>query len=193
MKRSLGPTERLYPMPTPLVVGGSGSDVSVLPVAWIAIAGSTPSSIVMAVRSTRHTLSLIRASGEFTVNVPSVSLAEAVDYCGIVSGRATDKFADTGLTAVPATQVATPIIEQCPLNLECKVLSEVPNGDYVLVIGEIVETLADEAILTEDGKVDVDKLDPLVYIPGTREYRGLGPKVADAFKIGRGVAKKGAE
>jgi flavin reductase (DIM6/NTAB) family NADH-FMN oxidoreductase RutF len=191
MKRSLGPTERLYPMPTPLVVGGSGSDVSVLPVAWIAIAGSTPSSIVMAVRATRHTLKLIRATGEFTVNVASVSLAQAVDYCGIVSGRTTDKFADTGLTAVPGSKIATPIVGQCPLNLECKVLSEVPNGDYVLIIGEIVETLADEAILTADGKVDVDLLDPLVYIPGTREYRRLGPKVADAFKIGRGIVKRG--
>jgi flavin reductase (DIM6/NTAB) family NADH-FMN oxidoreductase RutF len=193
MKRSLGPTERLYPMPTPLIVGGSGDNVSVLPVAWVAIAGSTPSSIVMALRSTRHTLALIRATGEFTVNIPSVSLAEAVDYCGLVSGRTTDKFADTGLTTLPGTKVATPIVEQCPLNLECKVLSETPNGDYVLVIGEILETLADEAILTADGKIDVDLLDPLVYIPGTREYRGLGPKVADAFKIGRGVAAKKSE
>jgi flavin reductase (DIM6/NTAB) family NADH-FMN oxidoreductase RutF len=193
MKRSLGPTERLYPMPTPLIVGGSGDDASVLPVAWIAIAGSTPASIVMALRSTRHTLELIRTTGEFTVNIPSVSLAEAVDYCGLVSGRTTDKFADTGLTPVAGTKVSTPIVEQCPLNLECRVLSETPNGDYVLVLGEILETLADEAILTDDGKIDVDKLDPLIYIPATREYRGLGAKVGDAFKIGRGVVPPGDE
>jgi flavin reductase (DIM6/NTAB) family NADH-FMN oxidoreductase RutF len=187
MKRRLGPTERLYPMPTPLVVGGTGDRISVMTVAWIAIAGSTPSSIVMAVRSTRHTLALIRESGEFTVNVAPVALAEAVDYCGIVSGRNTDKFADTGLTPVPGAVVATPVIEECPLNLECRVMQEVPNGEYVLVIGEIVETQADEAILDDDGLIAVDALDPIVYIPSTREYRGLTPKVADAFRIGRAV------
>jgi flavin reductase (DIM6/NTAB) family NADH-FMN oxidoreductase RutF len=187
MKRRLGPTERLYPMPTPLVVGQAGDRRGVMTVAWIAIAGSTPSSVVMAVRSTRHTLSLIRESGEFTVNVAPVALAEAVDYCGIVSGRNTDKFADTGLTPVPGAVVATPIVEECPLNLECRVMQEVPNGDYVLVIGEIVETQADESILGERDSIDVDKLDPLVYVPSTREYRGLTEKVADAFKIGRGV------
>jgi flavin reductase (DIM6/NTAB) family NADH-FMN oxidoreductase RutF len=188
MKRRLGPTERLYPMPTPLVVGGSGDRISVMTVAWIAIAGSTPSSIVMAVRSTRHTLALIRETGEFTVNIAPVALAEAVDYCGIVSGRNADKFADTGLTPAPGTVVATPVIEECPLNLECRVLQEVANGDYVLVIGEIVETLADERILDAKDRIDVDAMDPIVYIPSTREYRGLTPKVADAFKIGRGVA-----
>ncbi len=189
MKRRLGPTERLYPMPTPLVAGGSGDRIGVMAVAWIAIAGSTPSSVVMAIRSTRHTLALIRESGEFTVNVPSVKLAEAVDYCGIVSGRNTDKWEDTGLTPVPGSVVAAPIVAECPLNLECRVVQEIPNGEYVLVIGEIVETQADEDVLDDAGRVNVDALDPLVYIPSTREYRGLTPKVADAFKIGRGVAK----
>jgi flavin reductase (DIM6/NTAB) family NADH-FMN oxidoreductase RutF len=191
MKRRLGPTERLYPMPTPLVVGGIGERVSVMTVAWIAIAGSTPSSVVMAVRSTRHTLALIRESGEFTVNVAPLALAEAVDYCGIVSGRNTDKFADTGLTPVPGAVVATPVIQECPLNLECRVMQEVPNGEYVLVIGEIVETQADESILDDKGLISVDDLDPIVYIPSTREYRGLTPKVADAFRIGRGVTADG--
>ena len=190
MKRRLGPTERLYPMPTPLIVAGTGDRLGVMAVAWIAIAGSTPSSIVMAVRSNRHTLVLIRETGEFTVNVPNVALAEAVDYCGLVSGRNADKFADTGLTPIPSAVVATPIIEQCPLNFECRVMSEVPNGEYVLVIGEIVETQVDDGIVDEVGRIDVDALDPLVYIPGNREYRGLTGKVADAFKIGRAVAPK---
>ena len=187
MKRRLGPTERLYPMPSPLIVGGKGTRLSIMPSSWIAIAGSTPSSVVIAIRATRHTLALIRETGEFTVNIAPVALAEAVDYCGLVSGRNTDKFEDTGLTAVPGAVVDTPIIEECPLNLECRVLTEVPNGDYVLLIGEIVETQVDEAVLDGD-EVDVTRLDPLVYCPSSREYRGVTGKVADAFKIGRGVS-----
>ena len=84
----------------------------------------------------------------------------------------------------------TPIVEQCPLNFECRVMSEVPNGDYVLVIGEILETHVDEELVDDAGRIDVDALDPLVYIPGSREYRGLRGKVADAFKLGRGVVPK---
>jgi len=190
MKLRLGPTERLYPMPTPLVVAGTGDKLGIMAVAWIAIAGSTPASVVMAIRKTRHTLALIRETGEFTVNVPSVALAEAVDYCGLVSGRSTDKFADTGLTPGHSHTVGTPVVEECALSFECRVMSEVPNGEYVLVIGEILETQVDEAIIDEAGRIDVDALDPLVYIPHTREYRGLGPKVADAFKIGKGVVPK---
>ena len=191
MKRRLGPTERLYPMPTPLIVGGAGDRLGVMAVAWIAIAGSTPSSVVMAVRvDAPHARAHPRDRRVHRQHRRRVALAEAVDYCGIVSGRNADKFADTGLTPVPGAVVATPVIEQCPLNLECRVMQEVPNGDYVLVIGEIVETQADEAILDDKGRVDVDALDPLVYIPSTREYRGLTAKVADAFKIGRGVAER---
>jgi flavin reductase (DIM6/NTAB) family NADH-FMN oxidoreductase RutF len=175
-------------MPTPLIVGGKGTRLSVMPTSWIAIAGSTPSSVVIATRATRHTLALIRETGEFTVNVASVALAEAVDYCGLVSGRNTDKFEDTGLTAIPSAVVETPIIEECPLNLECRVLTEVPNGEYVLLIGEIVETQVDEAVLGDDDEIDVTKLDPLVYCPSSREYRGVTGKVADAFKIGHGVS-----
>ena len=74
----------------------------------------------MAVRSSRHTLTLIRETGEFTVNVPSVALVEAVDYCGLVSGRNTDKFADTGLTPIRSELVDAPYVQECPLVLECK-------------------------------------------------------------------------
>jgi len=105
-----------------------------------------------------------------------------------VSGRAHDKPAETGLTLAPAAVVSTPIVEECLYNLECRVTHEHAIGDYVLVVGEIVESHAEESILDESGeKVDVTALDPLVYIPGSREYRGLTPKLADAFSIGKSL------
>ena len=189
MKKLLGPSERLYPMPCPLVVGGTAEESDLLAVAWINIVASTPPSIAMGLRRTRRTLELIRATGEFTVNVPSTSMATVVDYCGLVSGRQHDKVAETGLTLVPAALVGTPIVLECPYNLECRVTQEVPIGEYVLVIGEIVESHAEESILDETGeRVDVTALDPLVYIAGSREYRGLTPKLADAFSVGKSIA-----
>ncbi len=191
MKKRLGPSDRLYPMPCPLVVGGTAKETDVLAVAWIGIAAGTPPSVAMALRDTRHTLSLIRASGEFTVNVPSADMADLVDFCGITSGRSTDKFAATGLTLVPAAVLSTSIIAECPYNMECRVTHEIEIGHYALLVGEVVETHAEESVLDATcEKVDVGLLDPLVYIAGSREYRKLGPVVAEAFSVGRVIGEQ---
>lgn len=185
MKRRLAAKPLLYPMPTPLIAAAHGGERGVLTVAWIGMVSGTPATIGMAVRSTRNTLRLIEASGDFTVNIPCVGMEAAVDFCGMVSGRDNDKFAAAGLTASPASLVSAPLIDECPFNIECKVVSIQEMGEYRLVMGEIVETHAEESILTDDQRmVDVGLLDPLVYIPGSREYRGLGPKIADAYSVG---------
>lgn len=188
MKKSLGPSEKLYPMPVPLIVGSADGAVDVLAAAWIGTVCGAPPTIAVGLRRVRRTLELIEASGELTINVPTTAMAAIVDYCGTVSGRTTDKFAATGLTLVPGEAVGTPIIEQCPYNLECRVSTALDLGEYRVLLVEVVGSRADEGVLSEDGKlVDVGKLDPLVYIPGTREYRGLGPKLADAYSIGRTI------
>jgi len=192
VKKLLGPSERLYPMPCPLVVGGTAEEADMLAVAWINVVASTPPSIAMGLRRTRRTLELIRKTGEFTVNIPPSSMAAVVDYCGLVSGRAHDKAAEAGLTLVSGSAVGTPIVEECPYNLECRVTHEHEIGEYVLIVGEILESHAEESILDETGeKVDVGALDPLVYIAGSREYRGLTPKLADAFAIGKSLPAYG--
>ena len=191
MKRTLGPTDRLYPMPCPLVLGGVDDDADTLPVAWIGIASHTPPSVSMALRNSRHTLAMIRKTGEFTVNFPTSEMAEVVDFCGIVSGRDRDKIAQTGLTLAPSSLVTPPLIAECPYNLECRVTHEIEIGEYVLVIGEIIESHAEEGILDDTGeKVDVAALDPLIYIAGSKEYRKVGEKVGDAFEIGKALRSR---
>jgi flavin reductase (DIM6/NTAB) family NADH-FMN oxidoreductase RutF len=186
MKRLLGPLERLYPMPCVLVVGGTLEHADTLAVAWINVISSTPPTIATGLRKSRRTLELIRENGDFTVNVPDTALVAAVDYCGISSGRSTDKFADALLTLEPSALVTAPIIAECPYNLECRVIGETEVGEYVVVLGEIVETHAEERILRAGTDViEMDALDPLSYIAGAREYRGIGPKVADAYSIGK--------
>lgn len=187
MKRRIGATERLYPMPAVLVVGGTDSEASALTVAWIGVASGTPPTLAMAIRNTRHTLELMNRTGTFTVNVPSTSQAAQVDYCGITSGVGRDKLAEAGLTLVSSALVEAPIIAECPYNMECRIAHELEIGDYVLVLGEVVEVHADEEILAEDGSVDVAALDPLIYIAGAREYRALGEHVARAYAIGKTV------
>ena len=194
MKKRLGPVQQLFPMPCVLVVGGTMEEADTLACAWINVISSTPPTIAMGLRKTRRTLELIRANGgEFTVNIPGTDLVAAVDYCGIVSGKTADKFAATGLTLAPADVVSTPIIDECAFNLECRTTSEVAVGEYVVVLGEILEAHADERILREGTDIaEMDALNPLVYIPAAREYRGVGPKLADAYTIGKSLLKADA-
>lgn len=184
MKRRLSVKPLLFPMPTPIVAAAHDGETGLMTVAWIGMVSGTPPTIGMAIRDTRNTLRLIEASGEFTVNVPRVGMEAAVDFCGIVSGNGTDKFAAAGLTPAAASIVGAPLVAECPFNIECRVVGVHEMGSYRLVLGEIVETHADEDVLTADGKVDVGLLDPLLYVPGTQEYRGVGPKVADAYTVG---------
>ncbi|HEY5275376.1 MAG TPA: flavin reductase family protein [Coriobacteriia bacterium] len=184
MKKQLSAKPLLFPMPATLVAAAHDGEMGLITVAWIGMASGTPPTIGMAVRTTRNTLRLIEASGDFTVNVPRVGMEEAVDFCGIVSGKGIDKFAAAGLTAAPASIVSAPIVAECPFNIECKVVGIHEMGQYRLVLGEIVETHADEEVLNPGGKVDIGLLDPLLYVPGMQEYRGVGPKVADAYVVG---------
>lgn len=192
MKKRIGAVERLFPMPCPLVVGGTMDEADVLAVAWINIVASTPPTIAMGLRHTRHTLSLIHRNDSFTVNIPRAGMADVVDFCGLATGRSTDKFAVAGLTLAPSAVVETPIIVECPYNIECRVTGETEVGAYRVILGEILETHADEEILRDpDGDlIDIEALDPLVYLAGVREYHRLGGKVADAFSAGRELLEK---
>lgn len=187
MKKRLGPVDRIFPMPCPLVVGGTMERAGVLAVAWINIISSTPPTVAMGLRESRNTLALIHENDSFTVNIAPASLVTQVDYCGLTTGRQHDKLTVAGLTLAPSAVVATPIIEECPFNLECRVTEEVTVGSYRVVLGEIVEAHAEEGVLVdpEGDLVDMEKLDPLVYCAGVREYRRLGEKVADAFSVGK--------
>jgi flavin reductase (DIM6/NTAB) family NADH-FMN oxidoreductase RutF len=188
VKKRLGPSERLFPMPCPLIVSGTFERANLFTAAWINVVSSTPPSVALGIRKNRHTYEYIEKSGDFSVNVAPTRLVEQVDYCGLVSGRTIDKWGTSGLHMQDADRISSPLVAECPYNLECVVKERIEIGEYVVVIAEIIESHAAESILAEDGKtVDVDELDPLVYIAGSRQYRGLGPKIADAFKIGKAL------
>lgn len=190
MKKRLGPSDRLYPMPVPLVCGGTMEHSDACAVAWIGVCATNPPRVALALRESRYTLELIRASGTLTINTPRASDAAVVDYFGITTGRTTDKFAVSGWTLEPSVEVEAPRIAECPYQMECRVMHEIPLGSHVLLVAEVVESHADESVLDAEGtQVDVTLLDPLVYIAGSREYRRLGEKVADAYTIGKGVGQ----
>jgi len=192
MKKPLGPQSRVYPAPIPLVMSGVGDEASMLAVAWAMPAGRKPPSIAMIVGTRHRTYELIQKTGEFTVNFAPACLHREVDYCGLISGRKTDKVADVGFTLVESEIVSVPMIAECLYNHECRVSAEfdLPSTSH-MIIGEIVQTHADEEVLNDAGDdVDIVKLDPLIYATGNREYYELGERLADAYSCGQTFMKE---
>jgi flavin reductase (DIM6/NTAB) family NADH-FMN oxidoreductase RutF len=191
MKRRLGPSDILFPVPAVLVASGSLEEPNVLAVAWIGIVGSAPPMLAISLHKTRYSLEIIRKTKEFTVNIPQARHFREVDYCGLVSGRTRRKVLDCGFTTIPGSIVKAPLIAECPFNLECKVSRETTFGDWVVIFAEIVETHVDaDKLNPETGKIDVSKVDPLVYCATIREYWNLGTRLGLGFNAGKELKRK---
>lgn len=166
------PSTYLYPVPVVLVTCGIEKP-NIITLAWVGTVCSDPPMVGIAVRPDRHSHHLIEETGEFVVNIPGEELLEATDRCGHASGRETDKFAATGLTPEPASEVRTPLIAECHVNMECKVRQKLELGAHDLFLGEVVAVHVDEEVLDEGGRrIDYGSARPFVLT--FAEYRGLG-------------------
>lgn len=185
-KRRLGPCITFFPQPATLVSSVGGDERSNLMAAsWVAVVSKTPPTIAIALHRGRQTTKNIAETGCFTVNVMPSTLAAETDYCGLRSGREEDKASACGLTLTPSDHVAAPIVSESPLNLECRRSGEVEIGEYLLILGEILQVHASEEAFGPGGEIDAGGFDPLVYLGGIREYWSLGEKVADAYLEGK--------
>lgn len=187
MKKQLGPSDAFFPVPPALIVSGKEDEANIITVAWFGIVSSSPPTIGISLHKNRYSLELIRKTKEFTVNIPSSSHYKEVDFCGIVTGRKTQKFKKTGLTPIESVKVGAPIIKECPYNIECKVSHEMMTGKWALVLGEIVETHIDQDKCDDSkrAKIDIFKVDPLIYCAEVREYWGLGHFLGYGFNAGK--------
>jgi len=187
-KVALGPQTLIYPMPAMLVGANVNGTPNFMAVAWGGIACSDPPMISVAIRHARHTLKGIKQNQVFSVNIPSVEQVRETDYCGMVSGSKADKVRACRFEVFYGKLGNAPLIMQCPVNLECKVVQVLNLGSHSLVIGRVEETYVSEDCLRE-GRPDVDKIKPLTYVtsPAAR-YQGLGEVVGKAWSVGRGLA-----
>lgn len=111
---------------------------SIISIGMFAYFSGKPTLVGVGIAPSRFSFELIKKSGAYVVNVVDENLAEAVNICGESSGRDTDKFALAKLTAVPASKISAPLIEESPLSIECKVVQTIETGDHVWFIGEVV-------------------------------------------------------
>jgi flavin reductase (DIM6/NTAB) family NADH-FMN oxidoreductase RutF len=175
MKKPLKESPLLFPLPAVLVsCGRPDGPPNLLTVSWTGVVASEPPRVAISVRPTRHSHAILKETGEFVINVPALDMLKAVDYCGSVSGRNYDKFARTLLTAVPATVVACPMVDEAIVNLECKVERTIELGSHDMFVARVVAVHADEEFLDEKNRVKIGESGAFVYCPADMQYWTLG-------------------
>ena len=173
----ISPTVRhFYPWPIVLVscVDDQGKP-NIITIGASSVCSSGPPTVGIAVGIRQYSRELIRSTGDFGANLPSTDQLHQTDYCGIHSGRNMNKYEAAGLTPMPSTQITSPLIQECPVSFECKLVHEVNLGSHDWLIGEIVAVHVDDAVLDEAGDLDPSKTDPIMSFWG--EYWGLGERL----------------
>ena len=154
--------------------------------AWGSTANSKPVMFSVAISHRQHTLKGIRNNMTFSINIPSVHMAREADYCGLVSGSSTNKADVCNLKVFYGKVANAPLIEECPVNMACKVERIIELPDHALVVGTVEENYLSEKCLS-DGKPDIDKIAPLVLVTNIRQYHSLGDFIGKAFSIGKQI------
>ncbi len=180
-KIQIQPRRPIYPTPASLITSvdehGKPNIITLGEVFNVSI--SRPVILGIAIRQATYSHSLITKTREYVVNLAPASLLDKLMICGRVSGRDVDKFEKSGLTPLPATKVKPPLIAECPINVECKVLDIQIIGDHDMFLGEVVAQHVDEEVLDENGNITVEKLDGFALVLGEFWTFGkrIGPKI----------------
>jgi len=186
-KVEIGSETILYPMPCSIVGTLVDKKPNYLAVAWFSMVNAKPPCIGIALNKVHYSNGGIKASGAFSINIPSADMVDVTDYCGIVSGKKYDK--SKGFETFYGKSGKAPMIKECPYNIECRLMNVVDLPSNEFFIGEIVAVYSDERYLT-DGAPDIKKINPLVLSMPERSYLTLGEHMAEAWDTGRKLIGK---
>ena len=186
-KRTLRGGNMLNPTPVVMVSCGSTLDeYNIITIAWAGTVCSDPPMCSISVRPERHSYNIIKKEGAFVINLVDKKLAPFADWCGVRSGRKYNKFLETGLTPVRATQVNAPMIGEAPVNLECKVTQIIPLGSHDMFLAEVVAVHVNEKLFSpKTDAIDLKRADLVTYSHG--HYYTLGEILG---KFGFSVEKR---
>ena len=172
----------IYPMPIFVIGAMLNGKPNYATIAYCGIVNHMPPMLSVALRKSHYTNFGIAENGTFSLNLPSQDMIKVVDYCGLVSGSNTDK--SKLFDFFQGSLKSTPIIKDCPLNLECKVLQKIEFDMRVTYIAEIVNAYCEEKYLT-NGLPDIKKMKPLVFSMHDNTYWAVGDFLGKAWNIGQ--------
>lgn len=187
-KQSFKPGNMLYPLPAVMVSCQFSDSIdpdcpsqalqgrpNIITAAWAGTVCTNPPMLSISVRPERYSYHILEQSGEFVVNLTTASLVKAADYCGVRSGRDTDKFKDMRLTPLPSREISAPGIAESPVNIECRVREIMPLGSHSMFLADVVHVTVEDAYLNENGKFELNASGLVAYSHG--EYFLLGKKL----------------
>jgi flavin reductase (DIM6/NTAB) family NADH-FMN oxidoreductase RutF len=181
------PGNLVYPIPAVMVSCGSVEEktANIITIAWTGTICTDPAMCFISVRPSRHSYKLIKDQGDFVINLTTRRLAEVTDWCGVRSGKDYDKFKESGLTPVLASSVRSPVIAECPINIECKVTQVISLGSHDMFLARVESVQADSRYIDEKGGFDMAAADLVAYSNG--KYCGLTKPFG---KFGYSIQKK---
>jgi flavin reductase (DIM6/NTAB) family NADH-FMN oxidoreductase RutF len=173
-KQSWKPGNVLSPVPVVLVScgGNKGWKTNLITIAWTGSVCSEPPMLSISIRPERYSHEIISSTREFVVNVPSLAQAKVLDWCGVISGRNVDKFVETGLIPAAALKVRCPIVQECPLNIECSVQKTLNLGSHTMFVAEVVAVQVSSSLVDARGRLRLEKGGLLAFAHG--QYFALG-------------------
>lgn len=181
------PGNMLYPLPVVMVsMADKNGKTNIITIAWAGTVCTNPPMVSISVRPERYSYPILKETGEFVINLTTKELAFATDYCGVKSGRDVDKFKEMKLTPLKAKEVRAPLIQESPVNLECRVREILPLGSHHMFLADVVAVHADEKYMDEKHKFHLEKAEPIVYSHGA--YLACGEQIGT---FGYSVKKKG--
>lgn len=175
----------VYPLPAVMVSCGSMEKGNIITIAWTGTICTNPPMVYVSIRPTRYSYEIIKESKEFVINLTTKDLARATDFCGVKSGKDHDKFKENRLTPIKGDFVNAPMIEESPVNIECRVTEIKELGSHHMFIAEVLGVHADEKYMDEKGKFNLSDSNPICYSHGT--YYDIGKSLGT---FGYSVAKK---
>jgi flavin reductase (DIM6/NTAB) family NADH-FMN oxidoreductase RutF len=187
LKRTLRGGNMLNPTPVVMVSCGNTPDqYNIITIAWAGTVSSDPPMCSISIRPERHSHAIIKENGSFVINLVTNELASYADWCGVCSGKKHNKFLETGLTPVRASKVNAPLIEESPVNLECKVTQIIPLGTHDLFLAEVVAVHVNEKLFSKKSDaIELFRAHLVTYSHG--HYYRVGEKIG---KFGFSVEKK---
>jgi len=184
-KIKLGAVPLVYPIPIVLVGATVDGVANFTEVGDCAVMGIQPALVTISLSATHHTTKGIDDTGVFSINFPSTEMLSLTDYCGMVSGRDVDK--SKLFNVFQGEHTDAPLIEDCPVGLECRVLEVVQVKHRRLFIAEVVECyVSNQFVETVDGEhavADLSKLNPIIYALDNRYYR-IGDAIGTGYSEG---------
>lgn len=178
MKIVQKPSTAIIPCPAVLLSVGEGSAANIITLSWVANVCSIPPCVAAGVRPERHSYNLLKETDDFVINIPTTDQLRATVFCGTKSGRDFNKWEACNLSPVSSTKVKSPIIAECPINIECKTLQIIELGSHHLFIGEILAVHIQEELIDENGRLNLAEANLFTYNPiAGGEYWNLNGKL----------------